>query len=65
MLPFGGLRENKIQLRLYGVEVDDKTLPETHTCTRELHLPNYSNPAVLYAKLLRALEHASDGFHKL
>lgn len=64
VLPFGGLRENKIQLRLYGPEPDDETLPETHTCTRELHLPNYSNPAVLYSKLLLALEHASDGFHK-
>jgi hypothetical protein len=56
--------ENKIRLRLYGPEPDDETLPETHTCTRELHLPNYSSPAVLSAKLLHALEHASDGFQK-
>lgn len=63
-LPAGGLRETKISLRLYGPEVDDSTLPETHTCTRELHLPNYSCTAVLQAKLLLALQHTADGFHK-
>jgi hypothetical protein len=36
VLTFGGLRDNKIRLRLYGVEVDNETLPETHTCTREV-----------------------------
>jgi hypothetical protein len=35
-LPVGGLQDNKVKLRLYGVEVDDNTLPETHTCTREV-----------------------------
>ena len=35
-LPVGGLRENKIRLRLYGPDIDDHTLPETHTCTREV-----------------------------
>ena len=40
------------------------TLPETHTCTRELHLPNYSSVEVLRAKLATALEHIDDGFHK-
>ena len=63
-LPVGGLRENKIRLRLYGPDVDDATLPETHTCTRELHLPNYSNATTLRSKLLLALSHASDGFLK-
>ena len=50
--------------RLYGQEADDATLPEIHTCTRELHLPNYSNARVLKTKLLLALEHATDGFQK-
>jgi len=63
-LPVGGLRENKIRLRLYGPEEDDRTLPETHTCTRELHLPNYTSAATLRSKLLLALEHATDGFQK-
>ena len=43
---------------------DDETLPETHTCTRELHLPNYSSVAVTREKLLLALAHAGDGFYK-
>ena len=64
-LPIGGLRaEDKIRLRLYGPEEDDATLPETHTCTRELHLPNYSGAAVLREKLFYALAHGGDGFHK-
>ena len=63
-LPVGGLRENKIRLRLYGPDIDDHTLPETHTCTRELHLPNYSSAAVLREKLLLALSHGGDGFYK-
>jgi len=63
-LPIGGLREGKIALRLYGPEVDDSTLPETHTCTRELHLPNYPSAAILGEKLTLALQHIGDGFHK-
>ena len=63
-LPVGGLRENKIRLRLYGPDEDDVTLPETHTCTRELHLPNYSSADTLGKKLLLALDHAADGFQK-
>jgi len=63
-LPVDGLGEHKITLRLYGEEADDATLPETHTCTRELHLPNYSSAEVLQAKLLLALEHIEDGFLK-
>lgn len=51
-------------MRLYGPEVDDSTLPETHTCTRELHLPNYSSAAILSEKLTLALQHIGDGFHK-
>ena len=62
-LPAGGL-EDKIRLRLYGPEPDDETLPETHTCTRELHLPNYSCPSVLREKLLLALSHGATGFYK-
>ena len=62
-LPAGGL-DDKIRLRLYGPELDDETLPETHTCTRELHLPNYSSPAVLRDKILLALAHGADGFYK-
>mmetsp|Transcript_50447 Transcript_50447/g.139696 ORF Transcript_50447/g.139696 Transcript_50447/m.139696 type:complete len:160 (-) Transcript_50447:100-579(-) len=63
-LPVGGLRENKIRLRLYGPDIDDHTLPETHTCTRELHLPNYSSAATLKDKLLLAVQHVADGFQK-
>lgn len=63
-LPIGGLKEERIKLRLFGAEVDDQTLPETHTCTRELHLPNYSSVDVLRQKLLLALEHEEDGFGK-
>ena len=63
-LPVGGMHETRVRLRLYGEELDDESLPETHTCTRELHLPNYSTPAVLQAKLLLALEHVDDGFRK-
>tara|TARA_B110000046_G_C12681660_1_gene268802 strand:- start:377 stop:529 length:153 start_codon:yes stop_codon:yes gene_type:complete len=47
-----------------GPEIDDETLPETHTCTRELHLPNYSSARVLREKLLLALDHGADGFLK-
>ena len=46
------------------IVVDDVTLPETHTCTRELHLPNYSCAAIMREKLLQALDHAADGFQK-
>ena len=63
-LPVGGLRDHKICLRSYGPESDDVTLPETHTCTREVHLPHYSSEGVLREKLLLALDHAADGFHK-
>ena len=64
-LPVGGVpSEYKIRLRLYGAEPDVSTLPETHTCTRELHLPNYPSVEVTREKLLRALEHADDGFYK-
>jgi hypothetical protein len=94
-LPVGGLKQEPIKLKLYGPEPDDETLPETHTCTREvcarpracgtalcgradveadrhsrcrncaqLHLPNYSSVDVLRQKLLKALEHADDGFGK-
>jgi len=63
-LPVGGLQESKVRLRLYGPEPDDFTLPECHTCTRELHLPNYTCLDVLRQKLLLALEHSEDGFQK-
>ena len=62
-LPFGGLRDNKIKLRLYEGS-DDATLPETHTCTHELHLPSYSSPEQLRDRLLLALSHIDDGFWK-
>ena len=63
-LPVGGLKDDRIKLRIFGDEADDLTLPETHTCTRELHLPNYSSLSVLRNKLLQALDHESDGFGK-
>ena len=63
-VPTGGLQDHKIRLRLYGAEEDDATLPETHTCTREIFIPNYTSSHVLREKLMRALEHADDGFQK-
>lgn len=63
-LPVGGLKDEKVRLRLFGPEPDDSTLPEVHTCTRELHLPNYSSLEVLREKVVLALEHAEDGFGK-
>ena len=63
-VPVGGLKDDKVKLRLFGAEPDDATLPETHTCTREIHLPNYSSKAVLREKLLLALAHETDGFGK-
>lgn len=60
-LPLGGLRGNPIKLRLYPV-VGDGVLPETHTCTHELHLPAYSTKSLLRSKLLLALAHRNDGF---
>jgi hypothetical protein len=63
-LPVGGLKDEKIKLRLYGDEPDDESLPECHTCTRELHLPRYTSAGVLREKLLLALDHEDDGFGK-
>jgi len=62
-LPLGGLGDNKIQLRLYR-DAEEGTLPETHTCTHELHIPDYPSREVLREKLLVALEHRDDGFQK-
>ena len=62
-LPFGGLRDNRIKLRLYEGS-DENTLPETHTCTHELHLPDYSSPEQLRDRLFMALLHIDDGFWK-
>ena len=63
-LPVGGLKDDKIKLRLFGGEPDDVSLPECHTCTRELHLPHYTSADVLREKLLLALDHEIDGFGK-
>jgi hypothetical protein len=60
-LPLGGMRSNPIKLRLYR-GVDEDTLPETHTCTRELHVPAYSSSALFHTKLFLALAHRNDGF---
>ena len=62
-LPFGGLRDNRIKLRLYEGS-DVLTFPETHTCTHELHLPDYSSPEQLRDRLFMALLHVDDGFWK-
>ena len=35
-LPIGGLKDDRVRIKLYGAEPDDSTLPETHTCTREV-----------------------------
>ena len=61
-LPSAGLKD-KIRLKLYQ-GVDESTLPETHTCTHELHLPDYSSREQLANRLLLALDHIHDGFHK-
>lgn len=59
-LPSGGLAE-KITLKLYS-DVDETTLPMVHTCTREIHLPEYQSIRQVQAKLLQALDHCEDGF---
>ena len=51
-LPVGGLRDYKIRLRIYGPEPDDETLPETHTCTREVRVARFG-PEPLADLLLR------------
>ena len=56
----GGLQE-PIKLRLFP-DADEHTLPEAHTCTHELHIPDYSSREVLQQKLLMALDHRDDGF---
>lgn len=59
-MPCSGL-EPRITLRLVdGVDAD--SLPMTHTCSRELHMPPYTDAAVLRAKLLYALAYKGDGF---
>ena len=60
-LPLAGLRNQRIKLRLYR-DVDDGTLPETHTCTHELHIPAYPSRTTLRDKLILALAHRDDGF---
>ena len=42
--------------------VSEESLPEVHTCARELHLPPYSSGELLREKLLMALDHLTDGF---
>jgi len=61
-LPAAGLAaDRKIRLKLYE-GVGDETLPEVHTCSRELHLPPYASAQQLREKLLLALDHLADGF---
>ena len=62
-LPCGGLGDRKIHL-CYYVGASDETLPEVHTCTRELHLPAYTSRQAMHRALCLALEHRLDGFHK-
>lgn len=59
-LPSGGLAD-KITLKLFS-DAGDDALPMVHTCTREMHLPEYRSFEQLQAKLLQALEHSEDGF---
>ena len=60
-LPPGGLRDNRIRIKLYA-DVDATALPNVHTCTYELHLPDYPTRELLRDKLFLAMEHSSDGF---
>lgn len=62
-MPPGGLTD-RIKLRPYR-DVDLQTLPETHTCSRELHLPSYESLVQLQERLLLALEHRQDGFQNM
>ena len=62
VLPCDGLRK-RIRLRHYE-GADDATLPVTHTCTHEIHLPPYLSRARLEERLLMALDHRWDGFHQ-
>ena len=62
-LPANGLEEYLIRLRAYPSAGDSgQALPETHTCTRELHLPEYATKEQLCERLCMALDHMHDGF---
>lgn len=65
-LPKGGLKDQAaglIKLLPYP-EAGDATLPEVHTCTRDMHLPSYVSSLQVADRLLLALAHSDGGFNK-
>jgi len=53
-LPAGGLASACIRVVLLRDEKD--TLPRSHTCSNELHLPEYSTPEIFAGKLMEAVD---------
>ena len=65
-LPKGGLVNQAaglIKLLPYP-HASEATLPEVHTCTRDLHLPPYSHRHVVADRLHTLLAHSDGGFNK-
>ena len=58
-LPVDGLR-TKVVFRCDALCADDH-LPEAHTCSHEVELPDYTSLATLRGKLLRALDEMEAG----
>ena len=65
-LPKGGLKDQTaglIKLLPYP-DASEATLPEVHTCTRDMHLPPYTYPYQVTERLHKLLEHSDGGFNK-
>ena len=62
-LPICGL-DKKVQIRQDGLA--DARLPNAHTCSNEIEMPDYSSKAVLRMQLKRALDEfeCDPGFHQ-
>lgn len=65
-LPKGGLKDQAaglIKLQPYP-DAGEATLPEVHTCTRDMHLPPYTHRHQITDRLHKLLEHSDGGFNK-
>ncbi|XP_068089276.1 probable E3 ubiquitin-protein ligase HERC6 isoform X2 [Hyperolius riggenbachi] len=62
-IPVFGLESTCMKISSFGVPKEDY-LPEAHTCTQQLLLPEYSSLSLLRKKLLLAIEN-NKGFHKI
>ena len=45
-------------------DAGEATLPEVHTCTRDMHLPPYAHRHQVADRLYKLLEHSDGGFNK-